>query len=288
MGVVNSDNLDTVTQKYPYYQGLTYSYTASNIIGSRIEDTTNPLDWMGPRYRFTEYKTTGWTHAFLDWMNNRHTRSLFLHDDFIGETLRPEWDTAIVGASTATLIPGVGGILDLSTSGFQNDEIQLFTGGNPFLIRDHNFWLEAQFAYIGNTHADSALQFGCWFDANNYLFIRRFGNAAGLGSFRVDSMNGGVFTTWDLGFEPMPITEYQRFAIASNRTNFGAPGTATIEIFYNDQHVLQVPAANVPGTLFEPMFRLVTTADMRKTIYLDYVKCWQVHPSQLRPVQIQG
>lgn len=280
MPISNSDILDSVTQKWNQFDGRTVSYTSSAANPAYVDNTLTQM--ASPSHRIKDVKDTGYTMAFMDWMGNRHNDCMKFHEDFIGHELNPHlWQSSITGGGAIKLVPDIGGVVEINTGGIITNTCNLNLGNNIFLRKDYNFWVEFSFAYIGIGLSNSFTQFGVWSSATDYICFRRIGNALGVGVWHLDSMHGGALTTVNLAFDAMPITEYQTFALATNRPSPGTDGD--LYAYRSGAEVTALPSAQVTGELMYPFFYLETTANERKQIWIDYVDVHQIHNGKKRP-----
>ncbi len=185
---------------------------------------------------------------------------LLFWDDFVGDQVQNEWDSAgDVGGSAVVIDAQPGGIVRITTDTDINDAWRLDWGNIRSLLVTKKVTLEVRAKLASVTDVEA--WFALWFDATHFIRFR-FDDGAG-NNWLIETDDGTGPTSADSG--EVADIDYHIFRIE-------ALPTGEVHFFIDGVEMANSPIiADIPASYLQPYIYLETLAGAADTMDIDYV-----------------
>lgn len=182
-------------------------------------------------------------------------------DDFLGDQIKDEWATALVGSGTIAVVDAqTGGIIRLNvTTNAAADSATINWGNFNTLLVSKKVTIECR---IKLSSAAQIFAFiGLWFNFSNIIVFEV--NAAALANFQIRTRSGGADTTADSGIAL--DTDYHILRIE-------AFPTGQVHFYIDGVETSNSPiTTNITASYLRPYLQLSSQTTAQKNMDVDYV-----------------
>ncbi len=192
----------------------------------------------------------------------------FWFDPFLGDQLKDEWDTTLVGGATAAVVDAqTGGVIRLRTpTNATGDQAEIDWNNFRSLHVDQKVTFEARCKLSDKLY--HFIIFGLQFNASNRITFENNETNGSDNNWRIQCLNGGTSTTNDAGVAPDTI--YHIFRIechthGSNHVHFYIDGVETA----NSPITTNIP--DDAADFLQPWFYCLTRDVNQEDLDIDYV-----------------